>query len=242
MNPSSLNEHHHHILFDSDNLNDIAPPWFNYGYWQNSAKVEAVSAGRGQAWFIDSDERSMVLRHYQRGGWMANILDDKYLWQGLNRTRAWCEWRLLSDLWQQGLPVPQPLAAHVVRSGIFYRADLLVGKIPQSRPLSGWLNEQILSPSMWQGVGELVRRFHNARVYHADLNAHNILITEQQTFYLIDFDKGRLMPDSSIDTSWKKSNLKRLRRSLMKLRNQSQTFNFNEDCWKLLLKGYSNTE
>ena len=239
MNPSSLNEQPHHILFDSDNLSEIVPQWFNCGYWQDRAEVKAVSAGRGRAWFIDSDKQSMVLRHYQRGGWIANLLGDKYLWSGLNKTRAWREWHLLCSLWQQGLPVPQPLAAHVEQKGLFYCADLLTCTIPQSQPLSGWLNEQTLSSSLWQSIGALICRFHNANIYHADLNAHNILITEQHAFYLIDFDRGRSMPASSNQAPWKKSNLKRLRRSLMKLRNQNQKFNFNEDNWLQLIKGYS---
>ena len=191
MNPSSLSEQQHHILFDRDVVGEIVPQWFDIEYWQDSAQVTSTSLGRGRAWFIEGKERSMVLRHYQRGGAMSRLLGDKYIWQGLENTRAWREWQLLAALWQQGLPVPQPLAAHVIRSGLFYRADLLTVKIPASRSLSDYLLAQPLPAINWQTIGQLVRRFHDANVCHADLNAHNILVNKKLELYF----EGKLKPE-----------------------------------------------
>lgn len=241
MNPASLNEQQHHILFDQDVVAHIVPQWFTIEYWQGQAETTAVSNGRGKAWFIDTKAQSMVLRHYQRGGAVARLLGDKYLWQGLANTRAWREWRLLAELSQQGLPVPQPIAAHVVRSGIFYRADLLTRKISNAQSLSDRLHEQPLDSIVWQDLGKLIRRFHNARVYHADLNAHNILIDQIQKLYVIDYDKGKIMSAAHDNRHWQQANLQRLLRSLNKLCNKSTGFHFTLQNWQTLMASYENT-
>jgi 3-deoxy-D-manno-octulosonic acid kinase len=239
MNPTILNQQQHHILFDSDSLSQIVPQWFTPEYWQSRARLQTVTAGRGRAWFIEDDAQSMVLRHYQRGGAVAGLLGDKYLWPGLSNTRAWREWRLLAELFTQGLPVPQPLAAHVLHSGLFYRADLLTRTIANSQSLSVRLQQQPLPASMWQAIGKLIRRFHLARVYHADLNAHNILLDKTQAIYLIDFDKGKIMRPTADASSWQQANLQRLKRSLNKLCAQQSSFQYTEPDWDALMHGYN---
>jgi len=238
MNPTSLNEQQHHILFDSNAVGEIVPQWFEIEYWQDLAQVTATGRGRGRAWFVESKGRSMVLRHYQRGGAMSGLLGDRYFWQGLENTRAWREWHLLATLWQQGLPVPQPLAAHVIHTGLFYRADLLTVKIPASRSLSDYLLERSLQPTDWQSIGQLLRRFHDAKIFHADLNAHNILMKDNLEFYLIDFDKGKIMAKTQ-NEAWKEANLQRLRRSLQKLSMIDNGFHYTDADWTSLLTGYA---
>jgi len=41
--------------------------------------------------------------------------------------------------------------------------------------------------------GAVIKRLHQARIFHADLNANNILVDEQVTFTIIDFDKAQIM-------------------------------------------------
>ena len=244
-------EQQHHILFNRDVVTQIVPQWFSIEYWRGQAEVTAASTGRGSAWFIESAEvtpgvlascdtcpLSMVLRHYRRGGAMAGLLGDKYLWRGMEKTRAWCEWKLLAGLYQQGLPVPEPIAAHVIRNGIFYRADLLTRKISNAQSLSQCLEEQPLDPVIWHAIGKLVRRFHNARVYHADLNAHNILLDQQKKLYVIDFDKGKIMSAAQDNRYWQQANLQRLQRSLIKLCKQTAGFHFTPRDWQALEEGY----
>ena len=239
MNPVILNQQHHHVLFDSDSLNGIVPQWFTPEYWQGQAHIQAVSTGRGRAWFIESAAESMVLRHYQRGGIVAGLLGDRYLWLGLSRTRAWREWRLMAQLFERGLPVPRPLAAHVVRHGPFYRADLLTQTIANSQSLSHRLRLASLEPGVWMTIGQVVRHFHAANVYHADLNAHNILLDEAQRIYLIDFDKGKLMDRATDAGLWQQANLQRLLRSLHKLRQQDSALHFSDSDWQAFLRGYT---
>jgi 3-deoxy-D-manno-octulosonic acid kinase len=74
---------------------------------------------------------------------------------------------------------------------MLYRADLITQRIENSESLAARLLEGPLSLTQWIAVGRCIRRFHDAGVHHADLNAHNILLTPEQV-YLIDFDRGTL--------------------------------------------------
>ena len=90
---------------------------------------------------------------------------------------------------------------------------------------------------VWQTIGACIRRFHDASVYHADLNARNILIDSQSKLvYLIDFDKGCIR---HLGESWKASNLARLQRSLLKFKSLNQVFYFDQQNWDALLDGYN---
>src|SRR4029453_11025308 len=62
-----------------------------------------------------------VLRHYRRGGLIAKLSQDSYLWTGAARTRSFAEWRLLAELRRRGLRVPAPIAARYVRGLFTYR-------------------------------------------------------------------------------------------------------------------------
>ena len=77
-------------------------------------------------------------------------------------------------------------------------------------------------------------RFHDAGVFHADLNARNILLAGI-TVYLIDFDRARIGSPSVVNA---KRNLQRLHRSLEKLWPDAAEYALN-DCWLALEAAYS---
>jgi 3-deoxy-D-manno-octulosonic acid kinase len=193
------------------------------------------TGGRGRTYFIRIQDNDWVLRHYRRGGAIAPLLRDRYLWTGLERTRAWLEWRLLRELWQRRLPVPRPVAARVSRRALFYTADLITQRLVDTRSLADSLNENALAQDQWQTIGSCIRRFHEAGVDHGDLNAHNILLTPQHDVYLVDFDKSTV---HGFTPTIAHRNLVRLRRSLNKLRSLSASFNFSDSAWQALCAGY----
>ena len=87
-------------------------------------------------------------------------------------------------------------------------------------------------------VGALVARFHREGVWHADLNAHNILLAPAG-LYLIDFDRGRFRAPAD---GWRLANLQRLRRSLIKLGGaEGREEAFDRDVWASVLRGYERT-
>jgi 3-deoxy-D-manno-octulosonic acid kinase len=193
---------------------DIPPGLFESDWLRAEGRLVSDNAlGRGTAWLFAHAGGEYVLRHYHRGGAMAKLSRDQYLWAGLQASRAAREYHLLLRLAEWGLPVPRPLAAHVARRGAFYRCDLITARIADARTLAERLAEAELPAGIWQRVGQTIRRFHDAGVYHADLNANNILLDAADKPWLIDFDKGAFKAGEK----WKQANLDRLRRSLDKL-------------------------
>lgn len=235
MNPSSITIADQHILYDADTISTPATDLFNYHYHRDRGALLGQSQGRGTTWFFTLHDRHYVLRHYLRGGKLAPLLRDRYLWFGLTRSRAFQEWRLLAQCTELGLPVPRPLAARVVRQGFIYRADIITHRILDARPLAQALTHASEAANQWRTIGHCIRRFHDAQIYHADLNAHNILITSTGEVYLIDFDKGRIGYQGH---GWKRKNLSRLQRSLTKISQLLPSFNFTGSDFEHLNAGY----
>jgi 3-deoxy-D-manno-octulosonic acid kinase len=193
-------------------------------------------AGRGAVRFLEHRSMKLVLRHYHRGGLMAPLFGDRYCRTSLNRTRAWREWNLLHAMYRQGLPVPQPVAARVQLSPLAYRADIITRQIPHAQTLTERLTESDLDMEDWHAIGAMLQQFHSQGIFHADLNAHNILCDGEGRWYLIDFDRGRQrMPARR----WQHSNLKRLRHSLDKLARTRPNFHFSDANWADLMAGYA---
>jgi 3-deoxy-D-manno-octulosonic acid kinase len=151
---------------------------------------------------------------------MAKLSQSRYVWTGLERTRAFREMRLTAALFAQDLPVPRPIAACVTRHGLTYEAALITQRIPGARALADWLNDEPMPAeglsTVLVSVGRMIRRFHDHGLDHVDLNARNILIDTQGTPWLIDLDRCRLRRPGQ----WQKANLKRLERSLTKHSDQ----------------------
>ena len=186
--------------------------------------------------YFSQGERSFVLKHYYRGGAVASILKDRYLGFSVIKSRAFREFRLLKKMHELGLPVPMAVAAHVDKGRLWYRADLITEELKQTETLADVLTDKALAGDTWQEIGCCIKRFHRHDVYHADLNARNILLTGSIEIYLIDFDNSYIRLGGS---SWKMANLSRLKRSLLKFKNNTDGFNFDEDNWSALLSGYA---
>jgi 3-deoxy-D-manno-octulosonic acid kinase len=212
----------------------VAESLFDPEFWRSRNELFSVTRGRGSAWFVADGVRQWVLRHYRRGGWIARIAHDRYLWTGEARVRAFAEWRLLESLSQRGLPVPRPVAARYRRSGLLYRCDLITQRIVDAEPLSEMLGQGAIGESTWRALGAAVARLHRAGVDHADLNAHNLLLDTRGAVTVIDFDRGRMRAPGA----WTARNLQRLRRSLAKLARELPADRYSERHWQWFVAGY----
>jgi 3-deoxy-D-manno-octulosonic acid kinase len=233
MTEALLTTHSGCILYDAAQLHDPSEAVFDEGFWQSKHALEPQLGGRGGVAFLRNGERVWVLRHYRRGGLLARLGADRYLWLGADRTRAFREWRLLAHLHQLGLPAPRPIAARYSRQLLIYRADLITERLPAVQPLSTLLHDSV-PQQLWQSVGSCIATFHRHGVHHADLNAHNIMIDAEQRVYLLDFDRGRIRTRGA----WEAAVLARLQRSLLKLR-RTQGAHFEPAQWQALMRGYS---
>jgi 3-deoxy-D-manno-octulosonic acid kinase len=201
------------ILFDRDRLAQADPRMLQPGHWHEAAN-DASRGGRGAVWLVRGEFGQGVLRHYRRGGFFGRLNRDRYLWRGEEATRSFREFRLLAELRRRGLSVPAPLAAGYSREGPFYRADLLTALIADAHTFAQRLAADFPSTGIWARIGATLSRFHAAGVFHADLNAHNVMIDAADEVWLIDFDRGELRHPAR---AWAQANLDRLRRSLRKL-------------------------
>ena len=68
---------------------------------------------------------------------------------------------------------------------------------------------------------------------HADLNCYNVLVRDDQ-YFLIDFDKSRLMGQGS-PASWQQANLDRFARSLVKVAGEET----RRRVWDSFMNGYN---
>ena len=196
------------MRYDANTITEPDFRIFDPAYAPLQARPVA-EGGRQAAWYVNSGSRQGVLRRYRRGGLMAKVSKDLYLWNGLQRVRSFNEFDILRSLYEAGLPVPRPLAAAYWRSGLTYRAALMVERLPDVVPLASALD---VADS--EQVARVIYAMHEHGVWHADLNAYNILLDPEGRAWLIDFDKASrpvLSPER------RSANLLRLRRSLAKV-------------------------
>lgn len=225
------------ILFDPGYFNRPNPELFSYTYWQANGAITGQAKGRGTTYFFGHNQQDFVLRHYRRGGLIGKLINDKYLYTGLESSRPWQEFKLMQHMRSLGLPCPTPIAAKLKKSHVCYQADIITGKIPHAQDLHQRLLKQKLSSEVWQNIGQTIAQFHNQQIYHHDLNIHNIMLDNAQQAWLIDFDKCSVRKDAD----WKHANIQRLKRSFEKERRLHAIHWFEED-WLSLLNAYTDSQ
>lgn len=185
------------------------------GLWLFDAASPSLQAqpvdegGRKAAWYVRCGGHDGVLRRYRRGGWVARVSNDRYVWTGVNQVRSLNEFDVLRSLYEAGLPVPRPYAAAYWKTGPSYRAAILVERLHDVRALASSIDV-----ADYEQVARSIYAMHEQGVWHADLNAYNILLDPEGRAWLIDFDKAS-RPVLSLER--RSANLLRLRRSLAKV-------------------------
>jgi 3-deoxy-D-manno-octulosonic acid kinase len=137
----------------------------------------------------------MVVRRYSHGGLLRGITGDLYLFG----SRSFRETALTEEIRAAGMPTVELVGAvHHRVLPFFYRAYLLSLEIPSTRDLTQYFQEVGHHPSgetlrakrnVIRSAGLLLRQFHRAGFFHADLQLKNFLVTGDKVF-LIDFDRS----------------------------------------------------
>lgn len=223
------------LLFESFPL-DLFDPGYLVSNSLRSIDGTKIQHGRGNVYGFEYNNLKLMLRHYHRGGLPAKIINDKYLWLGLEKSRPMQELEMLLVMRQLDLPVPMPAAARICKNGFSYQADIVTVLIPDAKTLSSYLMSAALSEENWQRVGATIKLFHDRNCNHADLNAHNIMLDGLGDVHLIDFDRSKINTSSG---KWQAINLQRLKRSLEKLASQDGNFNFKAVDFSSLMQGYA---
>ena len=221
------------LISNSEITTHVTKQWFEQNYWLNQGRLLGANSGRGAAWVIKTEWGKWVLRHYFRGGLYAKLNRDHYLWTGLNNTRVFKEFSLLEYIHDLGLPCPKPIAASVVKKGLFYQNDLIMGYLNHEQTFAQWLSKSPKNDEIWQLIGTTIARFHQHGIFHSDLNAHNILLAKEQV-YIIDLDKSSIKTKA---TGWQAKNLNRLKRSIEKVSQLSCEKQLKRQ-WQILTSAY----
>lgn len=212
---------------------------FDLAYWHSRGGAEALHGGRGASQKIEVKGQQLVLRRYLRGGLVARLLHDQYLWTGLDNSRPFTEQQVTRYAQEQGLPVADVVAFCLWRKGFYYRAAIITRFIPNLGTLAELCGRDGLAQEQWIKLGRLIRKMHACGINHADLNANNILCDDSAGFHLIDFDKARIQNATG---SWAEGNVKRLKRSLDKIKSlrvmNGISFLYSEQQWQAFLNGY----
>ncbi len=230
---SKYNGHSGRILYAADAIAVPVAEQFELGYWESRDQVISLPPGRGSAAVIEVASGQALLKRYLRGGVIARLNKSLYAFTGYSRSRAFREFELLQTMHGLGLPVPEPLAAYCEVVGVIaYRQALLTRMIADTETLAERQQKQPVAEMVWKSIGQTIKLFHQHGICHADLNANNILLNNQNQVFLVDFDKSRQRIASE---DWQKANLQRLRRSLKKLFPGD---NFPATGWGILQTSY----
>ncbi len=206
------------IAYDASTMDTPGAEYFSADFWRSRQALAGEAVGRGSAWFIDPPFGPVVLRQYLRGGWVARFSRHSYFFTSIERSRPFREYHLLAAMFGEGLPVPRPVAALCEHHGITSTGAIMTARIASAQTLADVLpgnnGSPVLDEGLWRRIGRCIRGFHDAGVWHADLNARNILLDTGHRVFLIDFDRARFTPGKAVNGL---GNLKRLKRSLIKL-------------------------
>ena len=199
----------------------FSPAIFQPSHYQREA-VKVGSGGRNAAWYVPTAVGPAVLRQYRRGGLIGKFNQSKYFFTGPEQSRAFQEFSILTYLQQAGLAVPKALGACYQRQGLFCEMALITSLIADSQSLAEicqhYLQQALdeeTAAAYAAATAKSIHQMHDLGVWHADLNAHNILCgSEPMQAYIIDFDKAKKI---TVTPRQRQQNLARLERSLIKL-------------------------
>ncbi|MCF6149906.1 MAG: hypothetical protein E3K37_14730 [Candidatus Kuenenia sp.] len=204
--------------FISDIIFDTLPAGTGY------SDVFRVKQGRGSYLSIpvkkNGGER-LIIRNYRHGGLLGKLLGNVFFYSD----RPFNEIYVHEVALQNGIPSAEAIAITKRKIlGGLYSADFITKEIPGAVDLIHFLNEH---PSEYireskkfiiPVLAKLIRKMHDAGIYHADLHLKNILVRKNsaETFeaYIIDLDKSTVLPKLTLPKRMK--NLLRLDRSLEK--------------------------
>src|SRR4030042_5705453 len=183
------------------------------------------------------DGKRMVFRKYSHGGMLRTITVKLYFFGA----RSFRELALTDEIRSCGISTISPIGAiHHRIFFLFYQAYFLSLEVPNAIDLIQYFQEMRARPTYEnlsskrktiRSAGLLIRQFHQAGIFHGDLQLKNILIAGDQVL-LIDFDRSYRRSNLSIQEKMK--NLIRLNRSAEKEIQQGLPLT-RTDRWRFFL-------
>ncbi len=161
----------------------------------------------------------LFIRRAQRGGLMRFFFSSTFFGEN---PRPFQELLIASEARRRGVALPQPMGAAVdwIAPGV-YRGFFLTRAL---KGMTMWEfvradDDPVVRAHVMLKARAAVATMHNAGVFHADLNLHNLMVTqagESFVVMILDFDKARLY-DHPLSAGLRHRNAQRLLRSARKL-------------------------
>lgn len=217
--------------FDEELTTELFLSWCNE-LWQLAMQQDArvlpedvVTIGRGVVLNKElPSRRRVVIRLCRRGGMVRFLTRYTFAnnpFTSWEYARPFDELSLLTDLRNAGLRVPRPVAAAVIRgTGDFhYRGFVATEEVPVAenllhviQELRGTPGSTALARSLCEKAGKQAATMLDMGVFHSDLHVGNILVTNDDEIFLIDFDKSQRFSPTQKDkyrdrlvARWRKS-------------------------------------
>ncbi|MGB8413000.1 MAG: lipopolysaccharide kinase InaA family protein [Candidatus Binatus sp.] len=185
-----------------------------------AAASEAGAGNRQSAFRLKLEGGpELFARRGRRGGMIGSILSDVYA--GMT-PRPLAELALTVEAMRRGIPVAEPMGAMIEWIGpALYRGFFLTRAV---RGMTLWEflktdDDPTVRDHVLRQARSAIDTMHNQGLFHADLNLHNLLVTQAResfTVIIIDLDKARLL-DGPLPAAMRRANAARLIRSARKL-------------------------
>jgi tRNA A-37 threonylcarbamoyl transferase component Bud32 len=150
-----------------------------------------VLGGRGLTGKVTlSDGTPVIVKHYRRGGVLRLLVNRRYLRMTTPRPKR--EFDMLRKVKECGVNAPQPVA-WIQKGSFIYQGWLASVQIPNVVSLAELSITDVdravaLLPRVAAEVEKLIRE----NIFHVDMHPGNVLITEDGSVALIDFDKAHI--------------------------------------------------
>jgi len=194
--------------------------------------AEPVPGGRGTAGKTVVAGRTMFAKKESRGGLAGKILPDRYFF----RSPFDAEWMIAARAADAGLS-PRVVARSLVRHSILFEVFTLEEWIEGVVPLEEPVRNGTASREDFFTSGKTIALLHQEGIVHGDLNAGNILLNTKNEAFIVDFRHSDCFSDPPTP-SVRRSNLRRLARSLTKIRALGAPA-FKSPPLPLLAEGYA---
>jgi len=163
----------------------------------------------------------VVIKHFRRGGLLANFIHRTYL--KIGKTRGQHEFEQMKRIQKLGVKTPET-AAFAWKGRLFYNAWLVTHEILSVKSMA---QVNLLSPSRAaSALNELARQVSiliNNGILHADFHPGNVLIDDRDRVFLIDLDKAGTYRGGK--AALESKYCKRWRRAIQKHRLPSMLYN-----------------
>lgn len=159
-----------------------------------------ILAGRQSVTMANIDGLGPVaVKHYARGGLVRHVNHSTYVnWP---RPRSEKEFGWLATVRQIGLAAPRPIA-FAFTSRFLGQCWLVTAAIPRYRSLIRIIQQHDdRRYSIYEKLTLQIQTLIHSGIWHRDLHPGNVLVDEDGTPYIIDFDKARYLKNRRLLTA-----------------------------------------